>query len=496
MTKTKTMLHVNDLKLMDRCVLLEWNSRNHPLDFEGYYHLTCSFSSLYKQFLHIEDAPSTHVGAKSEDTLKLLEEHSVICSARFDYDELRIKIPVLIQKEDFSYKAIYPHLSKAPKEQELFAMYINKWVAAQYGIDIRENTILYINGDYVLEEELDPFQLLKESAFLFNKRNNPSIPIDERLNEMDLDVQERINQAKRILLNKKPEMQRQKACLAQRRCLYYDMCFNDTSLPDDSILFLSTSNYKIDAFLNGVERICEIYPAKLEGYALQYAQYKASQDKKPFIDKASLQHWMSDITYPISYLDFEWDTFAFPPYKGMKPFEVLCFQYSLHIENEDGSLEHKDFFKTEDCREDFIQSLIDNVPKQGTILVYNMEGAEKLRLKQLACQFPQYGEDLKQIYTRMKDLSKPFENGIYYDSAQRGHYSLKSVLPIFESEHSYSNLQIQNGLSAVKAYRHYDQLNHEEKEAMRKDLKEYCGLDTYAEYIVYHGLKKALKPNA
>ena len=45
-----------------------------------------------------------------------------------------------------------------------------------------------------------------------------------------------------------------------------------------------------------------------------------------------------------------------------------------------------------------------------------MEGAEKLRLKQLASQFEEYREELDSICSRMVDLSKPFEAGLYYNS--------------------------------------------------------------------------------
>ena len=60
--------------------------------------------------------------------------------------------------------------------------------------------------------------------------------------------------------------------------------------------------------------------------------------------------------------------------------------------------------------------MIQDLPKTGTILVYNMEGAEKLRLKQLASQFEEYKEELDAICSRMVDLSKPFEAGLYYNS--------------------------------------------------------------------------------
>ena len=45
-----------------------------------------------------------------------------------------------------------------------------------------------------------------------------------------------------------------------------------------------------------------------------------------------------------------------------------------------------------------------------------MEGAEKLRLIQLAKQFSQYKDELQQIWERMVDLSLPFSSGEYLRS--------------------------------------------------------------------------------
>ena len=75
--------------------------------------------------------------------------------------------------------------------------------------------------------------------------------------------------------------------------------------------------------------------------------------------------------------------------------------------------------------------MINDLPKEGSILVYNMEGAEKLRLIQLAKQFPQYKDELQQIWERMVDLSLPFSSGNIYDLRMEGMYSLKKLVPIF-----------------------------------------------------------------
>lgn len=489
------MLHVSDLLREMKCASFCWNSAHNSLHQESFYKMDRPFSDLWKMYLHAQDCALGHSMDTNETSLKLLEKNDVVCFARFEYKECRTKIPYL-EKIEGGYKAIYPHLSAYPKENEAMTMKINQMILAHCGIQVIENWIVYLNKEYIRQDTLDLDALLLTSDKLFNKRNHLSRSIQECMDEIDIDLDAWIERTKTILNQKKVQSTRTKQCTAIRRCIYYPVCFQEDKEPDDSILFFTTNQYKLDAYAKGIRHIKDIPITQIEGFRLQYAQYMASLKQKPFMDKAALKVWNSKIQYPISYLDFEWDTFAIPPYKNMKPFDVLCFQYSLHVESEDGSLKHYNFFESKDCRKHFIEQLIQQIPKTGSILVYNMEGAEKLRLLQLASQFEQYRESLEAICERMIDLSKPFEAGLYYDSKMRGHYSLKSILPVFSKDVSYHNLDIQNGLNAVFAYRTYDEKDDKEKQEVKKAISTYCQMDTYAEYIVYHGLLKEVKNDA
>lgn len=62
----------------------------------------------------------------------------------------------------------------------------------------------------------------------------------------------------------------------------------------------------------------------------------ARNPKGYFLDAGGVEEWFSKLTFPLSYLDFEWDTYVLSPYAGMRPFDVLCFQYSLHVRDQRG----------------------------------------------------------------------------------------------------------------------------------------------------------------
>lgn len=487
----KMMTHVSDLLHIQRCPKLAWNYYHKIQNPLHYFHMIEPYSNLWKRYLKVEDALHGEVGDTNEMTLQRMEGAPVYLYARFSYQECRTQIPILIKKEN-GYHAIYPYLNCTVRESEALRFKLNQLIAKHCGIDIVSHEVLLIQKEYVRQETLDLDSLFFRSDCFFNRRNHPSKPIQEVLDAMELDLDEMIQNADLLFDQEAIPMERNKNCTAGRRCSFYEDCFDDSILPEDSSLFLTTSQHKLEAFQQGIQHISDMDLSMIEGSRLQYAQVMASRYGS-FMDRCALQTWVRQIQYPISYLDFEWDTFGIPPYPRMKPFDVLCFQYSLHIEDRDQPLDHRDFFGVQDCREAFIQSLIQDLPKSGSILVYNMEGAEKLRLMQLAEQFPQYKEELVSICDRMVDLSKPFETGVYYENRMRGHYSLKNILPLFTDEVSYQQLAIHSGINAVMAYRTFDSVDSQEQKKISQDIRNYCRMDTYAEYIVYHGLLKKLK---
>ncbi len=85
--------------------------------------------------------------------------------------------------------------------------------------------------------------------------------------------------------------------------------------------------------------------------------------------------------------------------------------------------------------------------------------------------------------------------------------------PVFSVKNTWNSLQqsyqtVQNisvlktsiftiaGLNAVFAYRTYDEKDEEEKKEVKEAISTYCQMDTYAEYVVYHGLIKEVEKDA
>ncbi|MCR4648262.1 MAG: DUF2779 domain-containing protein, partial [Lachnospiraceae bacterium] len=202
--------------------------------------------------------------------------------------------------------------------------------------------------------------------------------------------------------------------------------------------------------------------------------------------------------YPLYHLDFETFQQAIPEFEGGKPYAQIPFQYSLHIEYEDGHLDHKEFLAKEgtDPRRDIAESLCRDIPKGVCSLAFNM-GFEKGRIKELAELFPDLAEHLLDIFDHMQDLMIPFQSKAYYNNDMEGSYSIKHVLPALypnDPELDYHSLsQVHNGGEASAAFLTMPTKTSEEIAELRSNLLKYCGLDTFAMVKVLRKLKEVCK---
>lgn len=362
--------------------------------------------------------------------------------------------------------AIYPYVLAYPKEDLAISMKADRLLAKKAGIYIRRIKIAYLNRSYVRQGELDWDQLVCYGEQLANRKNHFHHSIMSLVRTAQVHLNQPLGR-----------FELKKACL---HCPQFDECFQ-FDLPDDSPFYLNTSPHKLEHLKQGIAHIKDLNEPLNR---LQFAQFMASRLGGRFVDRIALKDWLNRIQEPLSFLDFEWQIHPIPPYDGLKPFDALIFLASLH-QLDGNHLSHQLFFQTKDSRETLIHFLLDQIPPEGSILVYNKEGAEKLRVSQLAEQFPKYRTELLALCDRMVDLAKPFEAGLFYDNKMKGHYSLKAILPVFNPDLHYTHLK--SGMDALTSYQAY--LVHED-EHIEQELKEYCSLDSLALVEILKGLKE------
>ena len=180
-------------------------------------------------------------------------------------------------------------------------------------------------------------------------------------------------------------------------------------------------------------------------------------------------------------MDFETVNPAIPRFPGMRPYDYIPFQWSVHIQNQPGAVPiHHEFLAadTSDPRPYFLGSLCGVLGERGSIVVYNAN-FESQRLAELALCCPELAPRIDNIRSRLWDLLPVVRNNVYHP-AFAGSYSLKAILPALIPDMTYEGMDIADGQKAGVAWESMVSrvLDAEEVERIRTALLSYCGQDT------------------
>ncbi|MBQ3142275.1 MAG: DUF2779 domain-containing protein [Bacilli bacterium] len=306
-------------------------------------------------------------------------------------------------------------------------------------------------------------------------------------------------------------------------CKYKCICFKDVPKYNTSYNYLNFRSFKDlnNVSYNKYDLINEGYlkfddiPKEWLNNPNHIIQRDVYDTNKEYVDKEKIKASLSSIEYPIYHLDFETFPCPIPRFKGEKPYTQSCFEFSLHIEHEEGVCDkEKDNFiflaeTLDDEREELVKALINHIDgSKGTMLAQNV-GFEKSRIKELANVFPQYKEKLMKIHDIGFDLLYVIRNNEklfldlgfdnekakkinYYHKDQSGSYSIKKTLPLFTNL-KYTDLEIQNGTDALVEYSRYNLMNDTERKYVQENLRKYCCQDTWAMVEILKGLRKLVK---
>lgn len=479
------MYHISDIKKYKKCPRFYYLSKENEIEYIPFLRNDEALTELVIKKLKIDNYFLGERGDEEKRVLDVIDDYEWYIKARFSYNGLRIKAPILHRVDDgfdvyFLLFALYPH------EEDAEYYRYNLWVLENNNIKIRNIYVLHLNANYVYQDQLDVDGLFVISDSFYNAKNQAISNIKDKIYQKDIVIDDVI---KEIDINSLETCMPHKSrmCKTKNMCNFYQLCFpNEEELEDDSILTLVSSRHKNKMYENGIRLLKDADPNLIEGSRVQYAQIMASKLGGLYYDQYPLKTWLNKLAKrPLVFIDFEWERYLVPQFKGLKPYDVVCFEYSIHELDCDGNLIHKDFIGTKDCRLDFIKSLLNDVPKDAILVAYNAEGAEVLRIKELAAQFKEFEDDLLDIANRFVDMSFPFLNGMIYHTKMRGNFSVKSLLNVV-SDLNYKDLSINNGMDAVVKWRLIDRDTEQANlDVIKQDLLEYCSLDSYSLYLIY-----------
>jgi hypothetical protein len=229
----------------------------------------------------------------------------------------------------------------------------------------------------------------------------------------------------------------------------------------------------------------------------QRAFWQTLQDGSQ-VDKDGIKAFLNTLQYPLYFLDYETASDAIPLYEGTKPYQQVCFQYSVHVLREPGApTEHYEYLHTDSSSpvEALSASLRNIIGDTGSVLVWyaDFEGG---RNREMATMLPEYAHFYQSLNERMVDLMVPFSTGLITNPAFQGSSSIKKVLPVVAPELSYKNLVIQEGETAQRAWMDAALFNigtEASRQELYQNLLKYCELDTLAMVRIWEWLTRQLE---
>lgn len=417
-------------------------------------------------------------------TVELIKNNErVIYEAAFQFDGVLCAIDILTF-DGKDYRAYEVKSSTSISEVHILDASVQFYVISNCSVVLKDIFIIYVNNQYVRSGKLNIKELFKIESII------------ERVLERQSNIANNIKTFKEILESKSaPNVRIGIQCYNPYKCDFIGHCWRN--MPDNSVFNIANLSLdkKFTLFNNGVKKISDITDDVKVNFLnrKQIMQVDAELEGRKIIDKERISTFISDLQYPLYFLDFETMMLAIPVYNNQRPYQQIVFQYSLHLlADKQGIVQHTEFLADPaggDPRVQFIEKLIADCGPIGDILTYNMS-FERTRLKELIRDFPRYAIQLQLIVDRIKDLMVPFKEYWYYSPNMKGSYSIKKVLPELVPELSYQNMEIKDGDSVSSLYSMMVTNTFSgDVEKAKENLLSYCRLDTFAMVKILEKLK-------
>jgi hypothetical protein len=218
---------------------------------------------------------------------------------------------------------------------------------------------------------------------------------------------------------------------------------------------------------------------------------RALQSGECIVDAGAIRKFVGELQFPLHFYDYETAGGAIPMAEGHGPHQQIPTQFSCHIMDENGNLEHHEFLADHHGQEaELVEALKACIADSGSMIVWN-ETFEKACNRRMASLLPAEEQFLLSLNERTVDLMKPFK-AHYVHPDFRGSTSIKRVLPVLCPELSYDEEAVHDGTGAILAFREMvENTNHENAAELRRQLLAYCELDTEAMVAIYLKLREA-----
>lgn len=390
---------------------------------------------------------------------------------------------ILVEKGE----AYYLYEVKAATEvktEHIQDIAFQKYVYEKAGYPIKRNFLVHVNKQYQSNGKLDlhRFLIIQETT--------------EAVEEAMVKIEEEIAQILAFVNGPEPPKRINHECEKQNACPFFS--YHYPNFPKYSVYDIARINKKkrIQLLEQGIFSIYDVpdeFP--LSPKQRVHVQVQIARSRETVIQKNDINRILSSLSYPLYFLDYETFSYVLPSQNGIRPYQQMVFQYSLHVKKSPGSaLKHYEYLlrKKEEPVRDLVAHLQQAMPTEdGTVIVWN-DNFEKARNTELSTLYPEFANFLKSVNDRIFDLAKIFQDQLYIHPDFYGKYSIKKVLPVLAPEYDYNNLEVSNGQIATLKWHHLTdgRFSAAQGEKVYRDLLEYCKLDTLAMVRIFEVLVK------
>lgn len=392
-----------------------------------------------------------------------------IFEATFEHGGVLVRVDILDRRRDGRWRIIEAKSTTDIKDHHIGDLAIQHRVVNRSGVDLVASCLAHVNRAYVHEGGAIDVQRF------FTISN-----LTRRVEKLQRKLPSMLRSQFRVVdMPEAPRISVGRHCTDPVVCEFYDCC--NPRLADDHILKLprigaSEVSKLLALGIESIHNIPENYPLTAR---LRRACDSVQTGTPGYAQE--LKDQLETLKYPLYFVDFETVNPCIPRFPGMRPYDPIPFQWSVHVLRQPGGApEHLEFLVTDkgDPRPAFISALCDALGDQGSIVVYHQQ-FESQRLTELASWLPEFSGRIKKIQRRLWDLLPVIRDHVYHP-AFGGSYSLKAVLPALIPAMSYDGMAVADGQAAGLVWESLisGECGEDERKRKRQDLLDYCALDT------------------
>jgi len=399
----------------------------------------------------------------------------------FETDELWTSADIIVTDKETGAISIYEVKSHASvKPEDIDDLAFQKMAAEAAGYTAAKTCLITVDTAYTRNGHIDPDHLFK---------------VHDVTEEVAARQAETITKTREAFqyLKAEPVPNISVFCNEKLDCGFIRHHFKD--IPEYNVTHISRLNAQkcIELLSSGVIDIRHV-PADFKLSDNQRRQVEIACSGEPIIDADGIKQELANLKYPLNFLDYESFHYAVPHFHGIRPFQQMVFQYSLHTISAPGAETVHAFhlskndgtFPAREVADRLFSRLSTNM---GTVIVWNAT-FEKTRNRELGAMFPDRSGFFDEVNAAVFDLEKIFSKGFYIHPGFLGKTSIKNVLPVLCPDLSYKDLNIGDGQTASIRWYHMATKRYDDAECQTiyEDLCKYCHLDTLAMVEIFNVL--------